>query len=193
MSNTGTLQIKMDGLWGEEAFWDFFSQAQNLRKELTTRRQYHVAAQSISSPDFLSTMRKHIPEQRLQELYKEDFLNGTRWYPPIDCILKDTEPDSVTTIARYTYDNRLALALAEIFPDREIRCSWFIDGVGDYGSFTLRGTDVLNETSGNLQEDLSKADGFYCVCRQRDPDRNPGNKPCPDTDKCHLCGQHQLG
>ena len=34
----------------------------------------------------------------------------------------------------------------------------------------------------------ANSDGFYCVRRQRDPDTNPGNKPCPDTDKCHLCG-----
>ncbi len=33
----------------------------------------------------------------------------------------------------------------------------------------------------------AKADGFYCVLEQRDPDRNPGSRPCPDLDKCNLC------
>ena len=154
MSNTGTLTASMPGLWGEEAFWGFFSHAQNLRRELNTKRRYHVAAQSIGSEEFLMNVRKYIPEDRLKELYKEDFLNGTKWYPPIDCILKDTLQDSVTVISRYTYDTRLARILAEMFPDREIKCSWFIDGAGDYGSFTLRGSEVLNKTSGNLQEDL---------------------------------------
>ena len=30
---------------------------------------------------------------------------------------------------------------------------------------------------------------YYCVREQRDPDRNPGNEPCIDQDKCHLCGK----
>lgn len=35
------------------------------------------------------------------------------------------------------------------------------------------------------------SDGFYCVHQARDPETNPGNKPCPDTDKCHLCGKKE--
>ena len=36
------------------------------------------------------------------------------------------------------------------------------------------------------------SDGFYCVLEQRDPDRNPGTRPCPDVDKCHLCGKRTV-
>lgn len=29
---------------------------------------------------------------------------------------------------------------------------------------------------------------IYCVREQRGPD-NPGSIPCPDVDRCHLCGK----
>lgn len=29
---------------------------------------------------------------------------------------------------------------------------------------------------------------YYCVCEQRGPE-NPGEAPCPDSDRCRLCGK----
>lgn len=160
MPNIGTMTASMTNLWREEAFRGFFSPNDSetegrwaeLMQQLEAERRVLMR---IPQQDFVRNMRKHVPEHRLRELYKSDFLDGSKQYPPIEAVLELKEPaDSVTTLARYSPDTRIAQALAEIFPERDIRCSWFIDGAGDYGSFTLRGQKTLNAVEGNLQEDL---------------------------------------
>lgn len=39
-----------------------------------------------------------------------------------------------------------------------------------------------------LSDSVKKRTTYYCVCEQRGPE-NPGEIPCPDVDRCKLCGK----
>lgn len=159
MANSGVLSAAMPGLWREGAFWGFFSPhdpalaEEKAQSELRRCGFTHIR---ISNRQYLSYLRSVVSENYLDALFKREFLENPDDYPDILCVLKTSEPDVVTTLFNYTVDERMVNALGEIFPDREITCDWFIDGMGDYGSFVLKNREVVSETSGNLQEDLSK-------------------------------------
>lgn len=191
MANIGSFTASMPGLWREETFWSLFSPGSEKKAELIQRiKNERRVRLTVENDRFLAVLRANVPADRLREQYKGDFLDGSREYPPIHVVFDlDGAENSVTALARYTYDDRLGRALSLLFPNQRIKCSWFVDGLGGYGNFTLLNGEVLNNSSGNINEDM---DTFYCVCKPRDPDRNPGNRPCPDTDKCHLCGNYAV-
>ena len=262
MANIGSFTASMPGLWREETFWSLFSPGSEKKAELIQRiKNERRVRLTVENDRFLAVLRANVPADRLREQYKGDFLDGSREYPPIHVVFDlDGAENSVTALARYTYDDRLGRALSLLFPNQRIKCSWFVDGLGDYGNFTLLNGEVLNNASGNINEDFNSAahedygcdicgervpyddvnwltssvglcnkcrdemtqkdanrimdhegdsvliscilkkyateqqivGNFYCVRKQRDPDRNPGNRPCPDTDKCHLCGNYAV-
>lgn len=189
MANTGTMTVRMDNLWNEEAFQMLFAET-GWEKIKACLDHCGTQCETVEMDQFVKVLKKYIPEERLKTLYLPEFLEHPERFSPARCILYANEPDAITTLSVYTCDANIARLLTKIFRDRPVKCNWFIDGSGDYGSYTLRDNAYYDYVEGNLQEDLNKADGFYCVRRQRDPDRNPGNTPCPDTDKCHLCGAY---
>lgn len=162
MSNTGTITSQMVGLWEETAFWSFFSndqKADDTKKCLMERmRKEHRISEIVANQKYVEILVNHLGKERVQEFFRDEFLEKPFLYPPIQCILDDREADSVTTFFRYTADERMARALAELFPDRKVKCDWFIDGMGDYGSFTILNRQVQEDTSGNLQDDFARGD-----------------------------------
>lgn len=189
MANSGTFLAEMPGMWEKDAFHMLFA-ATGWDKIKAGLDHGETQYETVEMDAFVKVLKKYIPEERLKTLYLPEFLEHPERFSPVRCILYANKPNSVTTLSVYTCDPSIARLLTKIFRERPVKCNWFIDGSGDYGSYTLLDNTYHDYREGNLQDDLDKADGFYCVRRQRDPDRNSGNTPCPDTDKCHLCGAY---
>ena len=165
MSNTITYTTTMAGLWKEDAFWGFFD-------PLSPKTAKRILGDSlvscgevrfiISAESYAENLKAHVPMKRLRENFKADFLTpiGDSTYPPINCVLRANEPDAITTVFGYSSDDGLITGLCELFPDREIHCSWFVDGSGDYGEDTFLNHKRIKQSRGNLQEDLALAEGL---------------------------------
>lgn len=155
MPNVGVLTFKMPALWNRELFWELLG-INRLDAEQQFKEQ-GFAKILVPNKHYLDVLRKHIPEDRLREIFKEDYLAGQCPDMCIFCVLHKDEPDGVSTYMDYTTDERMATGISELFPEEQVSCSWFVDGIGDYGDCVLYRGEVFNKHLGNMQDDLEKA------------------------------------
>ena len=150
MPNIGLETTKMDGLWNEELFWAILPED---RSTITQRlRKERITQITIDNSDLLTALRRSVHEQRLKEIFRENYLVAPESFPPIYCSMRMDEPNSITTMRTYSPDTRLSTALSLIFPSRELTCTWFIDGLGDYGSYKLIGGMVREKCEANVND-----------------------------------------
>ena len=159
MPNMGNSTVRMDGLWKKQKLWEILTLSgrteESLRAELD---KDGVIAVKIPDRAFVGFMRKYIPEDVLQGMFRAKYLEGADFYPDMLVTLSEEYPDSATTIARYTTDDRLALILPELYPDERVYISWVVEGTWDYGSCTIYQHQVFDDKTGNLIEEI-EADG----------------------------------
>lgn len=155
MPNTGVMTSKMDGLWCKPQFWELLNtDRSDVMKQFS---ENDFAKVLVPNSHFLKTMRKYVPENRLREIFNADYLAGVHPDICIFCVLHENEPDSVSTYMDYTTDERIATGISVFFPDEKVSCSWFVDGIGDYGDCVLYRGEVLDRHLGNMQDDLEEA------------------------------------
>ena len=155
MPNTGVMTSKMDGLWCKPQFWELLNtDRSDVMKQFS---ENDFAKVLVPNSHFLKTMRKYVPEYRLREIFNADYLAGVHPDICIFCVLHENEPDSVSTYMDYTTDERIATGISEFFPDEKVSCSWFVDGIGDYGDCVFYRGEVLDRHIGNMQDDLEEA------------------------------------
>ena len=157
MANSGSFLAGMPELWEEDAFHMLFA-ATGWDKIKAGLDRGESQYETVEMADFVKVLRKYIPEERLRELYKPEFLEHPDSFAPCRCILYADKPDTVVTLSLYTCDASIARLLTKIFRDRPVKCDWFIDGSGDYGSYTLLDNAYYDYREGNLQDDLEKAE-----------------------------------
>lgn len=150
MPNVGLETTRMSGLWSEKAFRALLpEQWEPICSQLRVEKKVSF---TLRCSDFLSVLREHVGEDVLHGRYKPSFLADPDSYPPIICILDYRDPDSITTMRNYSPDTRLSEALSLVLPGREISCSWFIDGSGDFGSYKMINGEVIEKQEGNVNE-----------------------------------------
>lgn len=176
MSNTALYTASMHGLWSEEAFRGFFTHGANASEEwaciMKRLKKERRVMLNVSGECFIQNLLKYVPETRLRAFFPSAYLDGSARYPQMDCILSLDERDSITTIAPYSPDSRIGQALSAIFPEKEVKCSWFIDGLGEQGSYTLLGSLSRDKSDENVNEMLSckNRDDYGCdICSKRIP------------------------
>ena len=157
MANSGTFQAGMPGMWEEDAFHMLFA-ATGWDKIKAGLDRGETQYETVEMEPFVKVLQKYIPEERLHELYKPEFLEHPNRFAPCRCILYANKPDTVVTLSLYTCDASIARLLTKVFRDRPVKCDWFIDGSGDYGSYTLLDNAYYDYREGNLQDDLEKAE-----------------------------------
>lgn len=205
MANSGTFQAGMPGMWEEDAFHMLFA-ATGWDKIKAGLDRGETQYETVEMEPFVKVLQKYIPEERLRELYKPEFLEHPDSFAPCRCILYADKPDAVVTLSLYTCDASIARMLTKIFRDRPVKCDWFIDGSGDYGSYTLLDNAYYDYREGNLQEDLEKAENDAIQNAKKahwiNPSRNPeyvnqeffsdcsecGYTTSEETDTCPNCG-----
>lgn len=132
MPNIGTCYIKMDGLWSENTFHNMFVESWDTLMQDFGKNPQGVLAH-LSSRKIANLLNEHAPK-RAKTVLKPEFLDGQMEDWQITCHL--TEQDNAATWNRFSPDRLLPLALAVLFPEKEIKGSWFVDGLNEGGEFT---------------------------------------------------------
>lgn len=157
MANSGTFLAEMPGMWEEDAFHMLFATT-GWDKIKAGLDRGETQYETVEMVDFVKVLKKYIPEDRLKALYLPSFLEHPEQFSPVRCILYPNKPNAVTTLSVYTCDANIARLLTKVFRERPVKCNWFIDGSGDYGSYTLLNNNYYDMVEGNLQEDLEEAE-----------------------------------
>ena len=148
MANIGSSNVKMEGLWSEAAFQNMFVKPwAEICKNLQDAGDAGVL-EYISTRRVACVLREYAHAENAAKCFNAEYLYGATQMQDnlIPCMLKSR--DEATTLRKYTIDELLSTALAALFPKKEVRCDWFIDGLNEYGSFIWKGLNLVHEEKG---------------------------------------------
>ena len=149
MANIGSCEVKAASLWDEPAFRALFEEPWSVLQDRMNQAGGIGVVADTSTHKVAKAIMKYAPASA-RKLFADEFLQMQIPDYQIRCMLR--EKDAVTSYRKYTFDTLISTAIAAIFPDREVACRWFIDGLGEGGSFTWKNFRVKDKKSWNYWE-----------------------------------------
>lgn len=157
MANMVVWDGKMDDLWGDEKFQDFFSETKMWGDILHDMDEYGECQVNMSSEDFLKALRRVVPEEQIEQAFNSRFLEDPKKRLGIEARLFQDRKDCVQTACRHAVDSRMEIALRLMYPEKELQCHSFSES-GDYSRYSCRGSMCYDIEEGNVFDDELNAE-----------------------------------